>query len=685
MAHTGRQSTVRRELARTVVAAVSVVALLLSLAVGVLLSAALDGIAGARTNQLAARIEAEAERLATDTDRLLRIAGGWLALDGTALDHRSLNHRFMPVLAGYPQYAAMLIAGADGSEWMLFHKTDGSWLNRLIDPREGKGTHRFLHWKDADSLERDERLPSDYAPTERPWFRRAAQEPPGKTVWTEIYRFHTTKEPGVTAAHRLAAASPGKDLVLALDLRLADIARNLDSRLVGERGLAALLSNEGRILALTGPQGDQGRARREDLVFRPVLGVEQGPLQRGVDLWLSRGDEGLDDRLILQGGEPWRVAFRRLDLGTEPLWLAVFLPVSELIPGLRGYLLAFAVLLAAAVAAVLVLARRTARRISLPLEELAGQTRRVGDMDFAPGAPVRSTVREVEQLARSQDRLRARVGEAYEALLHRHHALEAARERVVEAAEADSAGRLAAGVVRELAPPLAVVREGLARLQGQAHRPETGRPALADIEQALDRAGGVIEGLVELSREGPLDLEPGDLNEVIGSALRRVGDELERRGIRTDTHLAADLPRLPLDRKRLGEVFVHLFTSAARAMGQRGFLSVSTARRVLTPHSGADRDRSGLFEPGEAAVWVEVCDSGPLLDEGDLERLFDPFATTGRAGAGSGLGLAVARTVVRLHRGSVDVRNRSRGGVSVLLLFKAPASVTQAAAAAGGG
>ena len=190
------------------------------------------------------------------------------------------------------------------------------------------------------------------------------------------------------------------------------------------------------------------------------------------------------------------------------------------------------------------------------------------------------------------------------------------------------------------------------------------------MDDAVQRADGVIKGLLDFSRDKKLDLKRGDINEVIHSSLHMVGHELKQRGIRLEMHLNMHLPRIPLDADKLRQVFINLAMNAAQAMGKDGALSVSSDLRKLTENSGLERDHSHRFRSGETALWVEIADTGPGLNEQQLRRIFDPFFTTKDVGEGTGLGLSVSRNIVELHRGCIDIRNRAEGGASAVLLFK---------------
>jgi two-component system OmpR family sensor kinase len=83
----------------------------------------------------------------------------------------------------------------------------------------------------------------------------------------------------------------------------------------------------------------------------------------------------------------------------------------------------------------------------------------------------------------------------------------------------------------------------------------------------------------------------------------------------------------------------------------------------FTPERG--RIEIAVTTDGSTAL-VSVRDSGPGIDPRDLEHIFDPFYRSRSAnGAGSGLGLALSREIVRRHDGSIKAANRAAGGCEI--------------------
>jgi two-component system, NtrC family, sensor histidine kinase HydH len=85
------------------------------------------------------------------------------------------------------------------------------------------------------------------------------------------------------------------------------------------------------------------------------------------------------------------------------------------------------------------------------------------------------------------------------------------------------------------------------------------------------------------------------------------------------------------------------------------------------PEGGTIRLR---FSETNAAVMMEIEDSGPGISPEIAESLFEPFATFGKA-KGTGLGLYIARRVVEEHRGTISARNGTgRGAIFSITLPK---------------
>lgn len=260
------------------------------------------------------------------------------------------------------------------------------------------------------------------------------------------------------------------------------------------------------------------------------------------------------------------------------------------------------------------------------------------------------------------------------ALQKSHDDLKSAQFQLIQAEKMQSVGRLAAGVAHEVKNPLGILRMGVDYLS--QHVPtadENVSLILTDMSDAIKRADGIILGLLDFSAPHALDSHAEDLSALMNQSLTLVRHIVSEAGVHVVRDLAADLPPVWLDRNKMKQVFVNLLTNACHAMPAGGTLTVRTSTRKLkadeTTHDAGSRQADRL-RAGSAVIVAEVIDTGTGIPEEKLAHIFDPFFTTKETGQGTGLGLTVTKKIVELHGGTIEIRNRKEGGVSVTLLFR---------------
>jgi two-component system OmpR family sensor kinase len=214
-------------------------------------------------------------------------------------------------------------------------------------------------------------------------------------------------------------------------------------------------------------------------------------------------------------------------------------------------------------------------------------------------------------------------------------------ERAFRAREASEAKlrRFVADASHELRTPLAAVRaySELYR-RGASTRPDDLDRAMSGINRESERMSLLVEDLLLLARldEGrPLEREPVDLGEVVGEAVETARTVEPSRPIDLEAEPVVVLG----DRDRLRQVVDNLLANV----------------RAHTPVDGAVRVR--VARNGTDAV-LEVADSGPGLDEEEMERVFERFhrgdPSRSRASGGVGLGLSIVAAVAEAHGGSAS-------------------------------
>lgn len=207
-------------------------------------------------------------------------------------------------------------------------------------------------------------------------------------------------------------------------------------------------------------------------------------------------------------------------------------------------------------------------------------------------------------------------------------------------------GELAAALSHELKQPLtAAMTNANACLRWlKRGELEEARKSVAMIVQDGHRATEIIDGLRSFYRKGPpRERELVDLNGVIREMLVLLRTESRRHSIQMRTELAAQLPPVMADRVQLQQVLLNLMLNAAEAMVDTG--------GDLTIQSQLGQD---------GAVLIDVRDTGVGLPADGADQMFKAFFTT--KPQGSGIGLAISRSIVEAHGGRLwATANAGRG------------------------
>jgi len=215
------------------------------------------------------------------------------------------------------------------------------------------------------------------------------------------------------------------------------------------------------------------------------------------------------------------------------------------------------------------------------------------------------------------------------------------REQLVQS---QAMAHLAAGIAHELNNPLQAVL-GHAEL---LRRTETLAPRISaplrQICRESDRAARIVRNLLFLAGSGHIARRSVSVNAAVRRAIALRAGSCRRAGIVIDRQLAERLPRIFGDGLLLQQAVHNLLLNAEQALRDRG-------GRVAVRTSYSRRRR---------LISISVHDTGPGIDASVLARIFDPFFTT--RDAGSGLGLPLARRIIREHGGEIDAANHRSGG-----------------------
>jgi signal transduction histidine kinase len=212
-------------------------------------------------------------------------------------------------------------------------------------------------------------------------------------------------------------------------------------------------------------------------------------------------------------------------------------------------------------------------------------------------------------------------------------------------------GQLSASIAHQLNQPLAAILSNAEAASQLLAREPLDVAELcgicADIVRSDQRAVEVVRRLGALFRRGEVMFEPFDLNGLLRETLELTRSELVMRHVALVTDLAGNLPPVEGERIQLQQVFLNLVMNAADAMDD-----TTEGERELSVRTAA---------VGHAvSVWIR--DSGSGIGAREIERVFDPFWTT--KPGGMGMGLAICRSIVDLHHGTLLAANNPDRGAT---------------------
>jgi PAS domain S-box-containing protein len=234
-----------------------------------------------------------------------------------------------------------------------------------------------------------------------------------------------------------------------------------------------------------------------------------------------------------------------------------------------------------------------------------------------------------------------------------HKRAEQERERLHQL-EADLAhinrvsmlGEMAASLAHEIKQPIAAaITSADTCMEWLSHDPpnlDRARAAAARIDKYGRRAAQIIDHIRSLYKKSPSHRELVDLNGIIQEIFSLLQDEAIRYSITLHSALAGELPKIDADRVQLQQVFMNLMINAIESMQE----------------SGGELMVKSQLENGQ--LLSSISDTGVGLPADNADQIFSAFYTTKQQG--SGMGLAISRTIVESHGGRLwATANEGRG------------------------
>jgi PAS domain S-box-containing protein len=209
-------------------------------------------------------------------------------------------------------------------------------------------------------------------------------------------------------------------------------------------------------------------------------------------------------------------------------------------------------------------------------------------------------------------------------------------------------GEMAASLAHEIKQPIAAaITSANSCVEWLAHEPpnlDRARVAAARIDRYGNRAAEIIDRIRSLYKKSPPQRELVDVNGIIHEMLTLLKGEATRHSVAMHTELSAELPKIMADRVQLQQVFMNLMVNGIEAMKE------------------SDGELTVKSQLQDGQLQFSVSDTGVGLPMEKMDQMFSAFFTT--KPQGSGMGLAISRSIVESHGGRLwATANDGRGAI----------------------
>ncbi len=215
-----------------------------------------------------------------------------------------------------------------------------------------------------------------------------------------------------------------------------------------------------------------------------------------------------------------------------------------------------------------------------------------------------------------------------------------------------SLGRVAAGIAHEIRNPLSGINiylNTLEKIYDRAENLDKVKQILRQIQSASSKIESVIKRVIDFSKPSEPKLVLTDINQPIEEAINLSSVTLRKSGIKIEKILANDLPLCHVDPLLIEEVILNLVTNATEAMKNMDGVKIIKVTSSMKKNS----------------ILIRVSDSGPGVNSGLKDKIFDPFYTT--KNGSTGIGLSLCHRIITDHGGSLRVSTSKLGGAEFVI------------------
>ncbi len=231
--------------------------------------------------------------------------------------------------------------------------------------------------------------------------------------------------------------------------------------------------------------------------------------------------------------------------------------------------------------------------------------------------------------------------------------------QLFESEKLAAVGRLAASIAHEVNNPLEAIKNALYLMESGSEGDKNSR-FLEIARKETERVSHIIRQMLGFARRSG-EVDWVEVNQLIEETLVLLEKKMRQLRIKVIRDLDESLPKVRARADQLRQVILNLIINAQQAIQGGGEITISTSRyeQALQP-----------------SILIQLSDTGVGINEDDVNRIFEPFFSSGKKG--TGLGLWVTQDIVRQHGGRIEVASEAGRGTVFTIILQVESPILEA-------
>jgi two-component system, NtrC family, sensor kinase len=272
------------------------------------------------------------------------------------------------------------------------------------------------------------------------------------------------------------------------------------------------------------------------------------------------------------------------------------------------------------------------------------------------GDPVFDENGEVVQMIEYSIDITARK-QAEEKLKAAYELLKQTQSQLIQSAKMASLGLLAGGVAHEVNNPLTGVLNNAQLLKMMLEQKNEIPPSdlmeyLEVITESAMRCKSIVSSLLDFAHVSKNTYVPLSINELVEKVENLVKNELNLQNIKIQKELSPNNYKILGDPQLILQVIFDIIVNAKWAVKKK------------FPSAGGLITLGTSYDQKTGNVCISISDNGIGIPEDNLDKIFEPFFTTKEVGEGTGLGLSIVYSIVKSHKGTIELQSQINQGTT---------------------